>query len=86
MTSSYTEETARILSTLIGFSTTFEDSNLDLVEWVREYLHSHGIKARLIYDADKRKANLFATIGPPSADGIILSGHTDVVPAAPPRL
>jgi len=81
MTSSYTEETARILSTLIGFSTTFEDSNLDLVEWVREYLHSHGIKARLIYDADKRKANLFATIGPPSADGIILSGHTDVVPA-----
>jgi acetylornithine deacetylase len=81
MTSPYLEDTVGILSTLIGFPTTFEDSNLDLIEWVCQYLHSHGVEARLIYDADKRKANLFATIGPASADGIILSGHTDVVPA-----
>jgi len=80
MTSPYAEDTLRILSTLIGFSTTFDDSNLDLIDWIRKELHAQGIEARLIYDADKRKANLFATIGPPSADGIILSGHTDVVP------
>ncbi len=80
MTSTYAEDTARILSTLIGFSTTFEDSNLELIDWIRQDLHSQGIEARLIYDADKRKANLFATVGPTSADGIILSGHTDVVP------
>jgi acetylornithine deacetylase len=80
MTSPYAEETVRILSTLIGFSTTFEDSNLDLIDWISQELRSQGIKARLIYDADKLKASLFATIGPPSDDGIILSGHTDVVP------
>jgi acetylornithine deacetylase len=80
MTSPYAEETIRILSALIGFSTTFEDSNLSLIHWISEELHSQGIETRLLYDADKRKANLFATIGPPSDDGIILSGHTDVVP------
>ena len=80
MTSPYAADTVRILSTLIGFSTTFEDSNLDLIDWISQKLHSQGIEARLIYDADKRKANLFATIGPPSDDGIVLSGHTDVVP------
>ena len=80
MPSPHAEDTVRILSTLIGFSTTFEDSNLDLIDWIRQELHSQGIEARLIHDADKRKANLFATIGPPTADGIILSGHTDVVP------
>jgi acetylornithine deacetylase len=80
MPSPHAEDTVRILSTLIGFSTTFENSNLDLIDWIRQELHSQGIEARLIHDADKRKANLFATIGPPTADGIILSGHTDVVP------
>lgn len=80
MTSPYAADTVRILSTLIGFSTTFQDSNLDLVDWVAQELRAQGIAARLIYDADKRKANLFATIGPASDDGIILSGHTDVVP------
>lgn len=80
MTSPYTADTVRILSKLIGFSTTFEDSNLDLIDWISQELHSQGIEARLIYDADKLKANLFATIGPPSDDGIILAGHTDVVP------
>jgi acetylornithine deacetylase len=79
MTSPYAADTVRILSSLIGFSTTFEDSNLDLIDWITQELHAQGIEARLIYDADKRKANLFATIGPPSDGGIILSGHTDVV-------
>ena len=46
------------------------------------HLDRHGIKARLIHSDDGAKANLLATIGPDAAGGIVLSGHTDVVPAA----
>ena len=68
------------IRTLIGFDTTSRDSNLDLIEHVRVYLDGLGIGSQLIYDADKRKANLYATLGPTDRGGIMLSGHTDVVP------
>lgn len=71
-----------MIERLVGFPTVSSDSNLNLIEFVRDYLAGHGIESRLTYDDDKRKANLFATIGPDRAGGVVLSGHTDVVPVA----
>jgi acetylornithine deacetylase len=68
-----------ILERLIAFATVSKDSNLDLIEYVAGLLKSHGIASRLIRSADGHKANLFATVGPESS-GVMLSGHTDVVP------
>jgi acetylornithine deacetylase len=68
------------IRTLIGFDTTSRDSNLGLIEHVRTYLDGLGVESQLVYDNDKRKANLYATLGPADRGGIMLSGHTDVVP------
>jgi acetylornithine deacetylase len=69
------------LEKLIAFRTVSRDSNLGLIEWVRDELATQGVKSRLTYDNERRKANLFATIGASRADGgLVLSGHTDVVP------
>jgi acetylornithine deacetylase len=65
---------------LLGFPTVSRDSNLGLIEWVRDYLTKLGAATRLTYDASRRKANLFATLGDSGKPGLILSGHTDVVP------
>ena len=77
--------TARsILETLVGFDTTSRRSNLALIEWVEDYLAQAGVASRRVPNAPgegARKANLFATCGPPVEGGVILSGHTDVVPA-----
>ncbi len=67
---------------LVGFDTVSARSNLALIEHVRGYLDGHGIAARLTFNAERSKANLFATIGPQRRGGIVLSGHTDVVPVA----
>ena len=73
--------TARsMIDRLIAFRTVSRDSNLGLIEWVRDYLQGHGAKTRLTHDATGRKANLFATLGDSKKPGLILSGHTDVVP------
>ncbi|MCQ2999838.1 acetylornithine deacetylase [Pseudomonas syringae] len=69
-----------LLARLVAFDTTSRESNLALIEFVREYLDGHGVSCELIYNAQKTKANLFATIGPAEVPGIVLSGHTDVVP------
>lgn len=69
-----------MIERLIAFKTVSRDSNLGLIEWVRDYLHSHGAKTRLTHDATGKKANLFATLGDSPKPGLILSGHTDVVP------
>lgn len=69
-----------MLERLIAFPTVSRDSNLPLIDWVRDYLGSLGVPCRLTYDSARKKANLFATLGEGSAPGIILSGHTDVVP------
>ena len=73
-------DTVELLRILVGFDTTSRRSNLDFVRWVAAYLDDHGIEARLIHSDDGAKANLLATIGPAVAGGIVLSGHTDVVP------
>lgn len=69
-----------IIDDLIAFDTTSRDSNLKLVSYVTDYLDSHGVASELHYNDEGTKANLYATIGPDVAGGIILSGHTDVVP------
>jgi acetylornithine deacetylase len=69
-----------MIRTLVGFDTTSRDSNLALIDWVREYLAGHGVASELTFDDGRKKANLFATIGPQGRGGIALSGHTDVVP------
>lgn len=69
-----------LLQTLIGFDTTSFKSNLNLIKFIENYLNQYEIKSELVYDDTKNKANLFATIGPNSTGGIVLSGHTDVVP------
>ena len=73
-------DTVEILRTLVAFDTTSCRSNLDLIRWVAAYLGDHGIAARLVGSDDGAKANLLATVGPDVAGGIVLSGHTDVVP------
>jgi len=65
---------------LVSFDTTSRDSNLPLINFVADYLKGHGIASTLIYDDTKQKANLYATVGPKDVAGIVLSGHTDVVP------
>src|SRR5665213_4163436 len=69
-----------MIERLIAFKTVSRDSNLGLIEWVRDYLQHHGATTRLTYDATGKKANLFATLGDSARPGLILSGHTDVVP------
>lgn len=75
-------DTPELLRTLVAFDTTSHRSNLDLIRWVADYLDRPGIAVRLIHSDDGAKANLLATLGPPVAGGIVLSGHTDVVPVA----
>jgi acetylornithine deacetylase len=72
--------TREILAELIRFDTTSRESNIPLIQWVEDYLDGWGIPhIRVDYEAGS-KTNLYATIGPETAGGIVLSGHTDVVP------
>jgi acetylornithine deacetylase len=73
-------DTPEILERLVSFPTVSRDSNLGLIEFVRDYLADLGIAARLYVDPEARKANLYASIGPEDRGGVLLSGHTDVVP------
>ncbi|MDQ7981263.1 acetylornithine deacetylase [Paraburkholderia sp. SARCC-3016] len=72
--------TQTLLDTLIGFATVSRDSNLELVVFIRDYLRALGVHSELFYNDERTKANLFATLGPDDRGGIVLSGHTDVVP------
>ncbi|MCF6215519.1 MAG: acetylornithine deacetylase [Emcibacter sp.] len=74
--------TNEMLSKLISFDTTSWKSNLELITFVIEYLQSFGVASKVFFNAEKTKANLLATIGPEDVPGIMLSGHTDVVPTA----
>jgi acetylornithine deacetylase len=69
-----------IVQRLIGFDTTSRNSNLDLIGFASDLLTQAGARTRLTYDEGRRKANLFATLGPDGDGGTVLSGHSDVVP------
>ena len=69
----------KILADLVAFPIISGDSNLPIVEYITDYLSHYGIESRLSFDETGKKANVFATIGPKTTGGIMLSGHTDVV-------
>jgi acetylornithine deacetylase len=73
-------DATQMLRKLVAFDTTSRNSNLDLIDFVRTYLDGHGVKSELVFDHGGAKANLYATLGPREEGGIVLSGHTDVVP------
>ena len=79
-TSQLSVDSRLMIERLIAFKTVSRDSNLGLIEWVRDYLRTMGAKTRLTHDATGKKANLFATLGDSNKPGLILSGHSDVVP------
>ncbi|MCW4151383.1 acetylornithine deacetylase [Halomonas sp. 18H] len=72
----------RLLARLVAFDTTSSESNLALVRYVEDYLASHGVEAERVMSPCGNKANLIARIGPDAPGGVMLSGHTDVVPVA----
>ena len=69
-----------MLAKLVSFDTTSRNSNLELIGFVQDYLGRHGVSSSLVHDETGQKANLWATIGPEGDGGVVLSGHTDVVP------
>lgn len=75
------DEAVQILGDLVAFPTVTTESNLELIEYAVALIEPLGAEVELTYDEDGGKANLFATIGPRVDGGVILSGHTDVVPA-----
>jgi len=75
------DETVGLLGELIAFPTVSTDSNLALIAWASDRLGALGAQVRLSTDETGQKANLFATFGPEGDGGIVLSGHSDVVPA-----
>lgn len=66
--------------TLVRMNTVSTHSNLELIDFARDHLAGLGVRSRLTYNADKTKANLFATLGAGKPAGVIVSGHTDTVP------
>lgn len=70
-----------ILDALVGFPTVSRDTNLPLIDWVEAYLSDLGITAyRVPKEGDPSKHGLFCSVGPDAPGGVVLSGHTDVVP------
>jgi acetylornithine deacetylase len=79
--SDVTDSTLQILADLVAYPTITADSNLDLIAYAHARLDAAGARMTTTYDERREKANLFATIGPEVDGGVVLSGHTDVVPA-----
>lgn len=69
-----------LMEKLISFPTVSRDTNIPLIDWVADYLDSHGIESHRYVDPDQPKHALFAHVGPWEEGAIVLSGHTDVVP------
>ena len=69
-----------MLEKLVSFPTVSNVSNLELIDFVEDYLKGHGVESHRVYDATGQKANLYAVVGPNVEGGVVLSGHTDVVP------
>ncbi|WP_299304208.1 acetylornithine deacetylase [uncultured Litoreibacter sp.] len=76
------DKTTSILADLIAFQTVSADSNLEMIDYIAGHLDACGASVQQFRDPSGRKANLFATLGPQCDGGIVLSGHTDVVPVS----
>lgn len=71
-----------VLKHLVGFPTVSDQSNIDLIEFIMAYLDEYGVRYHVFPDGSGTKLGLIAQIGPDVEGGVILSGHTDVVPVA----
>lgn len=69
-----------MITRLVGFDTVSRNSNMALIQYVQDYLAGYGVESHLVSSPTEDKANLFATVGPDVEGGVVLSGHTDVVP------
>ena len=69
-----------ILERLVGFDSVSGRPNQDITGYIKETLEAQGVEVTLSHDADGQRANVFATIGPQVDGGVVLNGHTDVVP------
>ena len=78
--SQHTPGSVEMLKRLVAFDTTSRNSNLDLITYIQGYLDDFGVASKLVPNQEGTKANLYASIGPDVPGGIVLSGHTDVVP------
>lgn len=74
-------DTLAVLDKLIAFDTTSHKSNLAMIDHVETFLEQYGIRSRRVPSPCGQKSSLYATIGPNTSGGVVLSGHTDVVPA-----
>lgn len=79
-TAELASDAIEMLETLVSFDTTSRNSNLELIAFVQDRLRALGVKSTLVASPDGKKSNLFATLGPFEPGGVVLSGHTDVVP------
>ena len=75
-------KTIEILKKLISLPTISADSNIKLIDYCSDQLIKVGAEVKIIKNNNGTKANLFATVGPRNIPGVLLSGHTDVVPVA----
>ena len=73
-------ESISLIQHLVGYNTVSRDSNLPLIDFVQNYLLDFGVDSRRVLSQDGKKSNLIATVGPQDEGGVVLSGHTDVVP------
>ncbi|GAB4355080.1 MAG: acetylornithine deacetylase [Kiloniellaceae bacterium] len=80
MARSIRPQTRAMIDRLVGFDTTSAKSNLALIDFAQDYLESQGARCRRTTNPEGSKANLFASFGPETAGGVVLSGHSDVVP------
>lgn len=80
MAENQTEAAIDLLAKLVSFDTVSRNSNLELIEWVKTYLEGFGARIDIIKNDEGDKANLIASFGPQVSGGIVLSGHSDVVP------
>ena len=76
------DQTKQVLSDLIAFPTVSADSNLAMIDYLADRLEQSGARVDILKDETGNKANLFATLGPETDGGIVLSGHSDVVPVS----
>lgn len=74
------KQSLEILENLISFPTVSADSNIELVDYVANLLGRQGIETHCVFNGDKTKASIYAQVGPNTGGGVLLSGHTDVVP------
>jgi len=74
------DKALKVLEHLVAFPSISGNPNHDIVDFIKKYIESHGFDVKLSFDESGERANVFATLGPAVDGGVVLNGHTDVVP------